>query len=280
MWTKSDKAFLPRVASGRDRERDAASAKPSLYDMAELYDAIVPPGPCEAFYREEARRGGPVLELACGTGRLTLPIARDGHEVVGLDASPAMLAAASRKAADRGVAARFVLGDIRDFELRQRFRLVIVSCNSLGHLTRTEDLRRCLAAVRRHLAPGGVLAFDVMQPDLRLLTLPEGAARRLALGPNPSSAIEVDEIAQYDPVAQVRASQWCIRVADGVGHGVGQIMAPLELRQFFPQELPLLLESGGMELVARYGDFSRNPLGAESVNQVCLARASAGNQTP
>ncbi len=82
-------------------------AAPSLYDVADLYDAIVPPGPCEAFYRQEARaRGGPVLELACGTGRLTLPLARDGHDVVGLDASEAMLAGARRKAAQAGARAR------------------------------------------------------------------------------------------------------------------------------------------------------------------------------
>ncbi|MBB5692148.1 class I SAM-dependent DNA methyltransferase [Muricoccus pecuniae] len=247
------------------------SARPALYDMADLYDAIVPPGPCEAFYREEARRrGGPVLELACGTGRLTIPLAGDGHEVVGLDASRAMLAAASRKAAERGVAARFVLGDIRSFDLGMRFGLVIISCNSLAHLTRGEDLRACFAAVRRHLAPGGVLAFDVVRPDLSLLSRPEGEARRLDLGPNPASAIEAEEVAHYDPIEQVRISEWSIRRGDGAR----QVMAPLVLRQFFPQELPLLLEAGGLEPLARYGDFARNPLGPGSLNQILLARAA------
>lgn len=65
---------------------NGGSATLSLYDMPELYDAIVPRGPCEAFYRHEAKRGGPLLELACGTGELTLPIARDGHDIIGLDA--------------------------------------------------------------------------------------------------------------------------------------------------------------------------------------------------
>jgi SAM-dependent methyltransferase len=246
---------------------------PSLYDLADLYDAIVPPGPCEAFYREEARRwGGPVLELACGTGRLTLPLAGDGHEVLGLDASPAMLAAARRKAARAGVRATFVQGDMRSFDLGRRFGLVIVSCNSLAHLTRSEDLRACLKAVRRHLAPKGRLAFDVVLPDARLLAQPEATSRRLDLGPNPASAIEAEEQAHYDPVGQVRVAQWRIRRVDGQE----QVMAPLVLRQFFPQELPLLLETAGLELVARHGDFARNPLGPWSLNQICLARAAAG----
>jgi SAM-dependent methyltransferase len=242
---------------------------PSIYDMAELYDAIVQPGPCEAFYREEARRcGGPVLELACGTGRLTLPLALDGHEVVGLDLSRSMLAAAVRKAAENGIRASFVLGDMREFYLGQRFGLIVISCNSLAHLTETEDLRSCLRSVRQHLALRGVLAFDVVMPDPKLLARPEGETRRLDIGPNPSSAIEAEELAYYDPVEQVRVSQWHIRQSNTQG----QTMAPLVLRQFFPQELPLLLEAEGFRLDARYGDFERNPLGSASLNQVCLVR--------
>src|ERR1051326_2942980 len=72
----------------------------ALYDDPKLYDLIVPRGPCEPFYRDIASQpGGPVLELACGTGRLTLPVAADGHEVVAVDASTAMLDMATAKAA-------------------------------------------------------------------------------------------------------------------------------------------------------------------------------------
>ena len=90
----------------------------SLYDDPILYDRVVRPGPCEAFYRDLARQtGGPILELACGTGRLTLPLARDGHEVVGLDASPAMLQATQDKADAEGVEIAFVQQDMRAFDL-------------------------------------------------------------------------------------------------------------------------------------------------------------------
>jgi SAM-dependent methyltransferase len=250
-----------------------ASAAPlSLYDLAEVYDAILPPGPCEPFYREEARRaGGPVLELACGTGRLTIPLAQDGHEVVGLDASPAMLAQAKRKAAEAGVVATFVSGDMRAFDLGRRFAFVLVSCNSLGHMTEPEDLQACLTSIRRHLAPGGVLAFDVVLPDPRHLVPPEGGARRLDLGPNPTSAIEGEEWVEYDPVRQLRIAHWRIRPSDREEVA----LAPLIQRQFFPHELPFLLQASGLELMARHGDFARNPLEPWSLNQVCLARRAA-----
>lgn len=260
-----------RTPEERTTSPVAAPAPPSLYDVAELYDAVTPPGPCESFYRKEAQRSsGPVLELACGTGRLTIPLARDGHEVVGLDASPAMLALARRKAEQASAPAVFVQGDMRAFDLGRRFGLVLISCNSLSHLVEPDDLRSCFAAVRRHLAPGGVLAFDVVLPSPRDLVAPEGGARRLDAGPNPSSAIQAEERVEYDPVRQVRTAHWSVRPP-----GRAPIaLAPLVQRLFFPNELPLLLGAAGLELVARHGDFARNPLAPWSLNQVCLARAA------
>jgi 2-polyprenyl-3-methyl-5-hydroxy-6-metoxy-1,4-benzoquinol methylase len=135
----------------------AAAGRCSLHPAGalragDLYDRIARPGPSEAFYRKLARDMGrgtrPVLELACGTGRLTIPIARDGHETVGLDTSPTMLEAARAKAESSGLGNTFVRGDMRAFALHRHFGLIVVSCNSLAHLTTNEDLRACLRRVR------------------------------------------------------------------------------------------------------------------------------------
>jgi len=259
----------------------------SLYDVPPLYDLVIRPGPCKAYYRELARRvGGPVLELACGTGRLTIPIAADGHEVVGLDASPAMLRRARQKAeswssgsraphaeadSSDGLDLTFLAGDMRSFDLGRQFPLVIVSCNSLAHLITNDELKACFSTVLRHLAPGGLLAFDIVNPDLRALARDTLESVRLDLGPNRSSGIAVEETAAYDPVQQVRILSWRVREPKV---GVREV-APLRLRQIFPQELPLLLKASGLELAARHGDFDGNPLTGESLNQICLARAPA-----
>ena len=239
----------------------------SLYDVPAVYDRIMRPGPCEEFYDELARQtGGPVLDLACGTGRLTIPLAARGHAMVGLDASTTMLAQARVKAAERGVAVEFAEGDMRRFFLGRTFPLILITCNSLAHLMRHEDLRNCLTCASRHLPPGGTLAFDVVNPDVRALAHDEPA--RLDLGPNPSSAIAVEQWSSYDPVRQVRELRWRILETDTPANEI----APLMLRQFFPQEVPLLIESAGLELVARYGDFAGNPLSEHGLNQICLAR--------
>src|SRR5918995_2745625 len=266
-------------------ERDVVTGRGvSLYDVPPLYDLVIRPGPCERYYRALTRRvGGPVLELACGTGRLTIPIAADGHEVVGLDASPAMLRRARQKAESwssrwRARYARaddcddlnltFLAGDMRSFDLARQFPLIIVSCNSLAHLVTNDELKTCFATVLRHLAPGGLFAFDVINPDVRALARDTLESVRLDLGPNRSSGIAVEEIAAYDPVQQVRILSWRVREPKV---GVREV-APLRLRQIFPQELPLLLEASGLELAARHGDFDGNPLTGESLARAAPAR--------
>src|SRR5215207_5783514 len=115
------------VERALDRCHVAPMRHETLYDDPHLYDLIVPRGPCEPFYRSVARStGGPVLEFACGTGRLTIPLAADGHDVVGLDSSACMLRRARAKAAEAGVPVSLMHGDMRHFALGQRFALVIV----------------------------------------------------------------------------------------------------------------------------------------------------------
>ena len=235
----------------------------ALYDHPALYDLLVHPGPCERFYCDLARdTAGPVLELACGTGRLTLPLARTGQDVTGLDASDAMLRAARAKAETRCSTARFVQGDMRSFELGQRFALVIVSCNSLGHLTDHEDMATALGQVARHLDPGGLFAFDIANPQIRDLAQLDVAAR--------PGVVRREELVAYDPVQQVRVVQWHV-------HEPGRrtrTFAPMRLRAIFPRELPLLLKAAGLDLIAQHGDFEGGPLTGGSPNQVCLARAA------
>ena len=242
----------------------------ALYEVPKLYDLAFGPGPCEAFYREEARRAaGPVLELACGTGRLTIPIARDGHEIVGLDASPAMLEVALSKAEQAGVrGATFVLADMRSFAIESKFALVIVSCNSLADLTSNDDLKACFSRIREHLRPGAIVAFDIVNPDVTWLARPasEVVCIDTVLG---CREISVRETANYDPVTQIRTANW--RVRHGEQHA--RILAPLRQRLIFPQELLLLLEAAGLKLVARYGNFDRGPFSGESLNQICLCSA-------
>lgn len=242
-----------------------------FYADAKLYDRLFPGGDrAVAFYRAEAdRHGGSVLELGCGTGHKLIPIAADGHPCTGLELSPAMLAEARRKAAERGVEVEWVQGDMRELDLGRTFDLVIIAANSLLHLQEPEELVGCLRSVRRHLAPGGRLVLDVFNPSVRTLARADGVRRRRDASSyvDPGRGlVHVDVAEAYDAAAQVTRGTWYFSSDTEADFHV----VPLEVRSIFPQELPLLLSLGGLRLVERLGDWSREPFSADAALQICV----------
>ena len=108
-------------------------------------------------WRELAdREGSPVLDIGAGTGRVALDLARRGHEVVALDRSAELLDALRERAADLAITT--VAADARDFAIDRRFPIVLVPMQTLQLLEGPDGRARCLACVRAHLAPGGLLA--------------------------------------------------------------------------------------------------------------------------
>src|SRR5918994_5401663 len=118
-----------------------------FYQHPDLYDVLLPVGAHLPFYCDLARNHPEgVLELACGTGQLTVPIAGLVAQVVGLDRSTAMLRAARARAAALGAACTFVEGDMRHFNLEEKFDLIFIARNSLLHVLTAEDLVSTFAA--------------------------------------------------------------------------------------------------------------------------------------
>jgi SAM-dependent methyltransferase len=241
-----------------------------FYDYPDLYDELLPVGAHVPFYADVARQqAGAVLELACGTGQLTIPIALQGLPTVGLDQSSAMLGVAKRRASAVSASVAFLQGDMRDFALGRDFNLIIVARNSLLHLLSTVDLLAALTAVRRHLAHDGVFAFDVFNPDVSLLGRPPGQrfpvmeVNTTRFGP-----LSVETTHDYDSATQVNRATWYISAPDRRDAWA----VPIVLRSIFPQELPLLLSAAGLELISRFGDLSRAPFGPRSRMQICLCR--------
>ena len=244
-----------------------------LYDQPALYDSLLPVGAHLPYYVGLARQhSGGVLELACGTGQLVVPIATAGVPTVGLDLSAAMLTAARELATRANAAIEFVRGDMRQFNLGRRFPFIFIARNSLLHLTATEDILATFAAVRRHLAPGGTFAFDVFTPAPGIHARPPG--QRFPVMEVTTEAfgkLSVESTHDYDPVTQVDRGTWYISGADRRDAWV----VPVVVRSIFPQELPLLVSAGGFELIDRFGSLSRTPFGSGSPLQVCLCRAAA-----
>lgn len=244
----------------------------SLYAAAELYDLVhlgPSKGEVEFYLRQTARWGDRVLELACGTGRLTVPLAARGLRITGLDLADAMLARARDRAARAGAAARFLKSDMRAFELAERFDLIFIPINSLCHLLVRPDVEACFCCVRAHLAPQGRFVIDVFNPSLAILGRDPG--RWYEVGEYTDAGggrVRLTEQNRYDSATQINHILWRFESDDG-----RRVEHRLTMRQFFPQELDALLAYNGFAIDAKYGQYGEKEFHAESTQQLVVARA-------
>jgi SAM-dependent methyltransferase len=242
-----------------------------LYDDPDLYDVLLPASAAQLnYYLSLARkRAGAVLELACGSGQLIVPIASMGLPATGLDQSSRMLVAANRRAAASGTRVQFVEADMREFDLGRRFSLIFVARNSFLHLSEQNEFAAFFSSVRRHLEPDGVLAFDVFNPNLQLLSRPSGERFDVMRKTSPSHGeVTVEATNDYDRYSQVNRATWYISTAEKRDAWV----IPLHLRSIFPQELLALLAANGVHLTCRDGDFAGGRFSSTSASQVCQCR--------
>lgn len=253
-------------------------------DFAEYYDHVVPyrDRPDIAFWIARAREaGGPVLELGCGTGRVLVPIAREGVAITGLDRSRAMLDRCRRRLADeslpRGAApVRLVEGDMRDFNLGETFSLVTTPFRSFQHLLTPADQLACLAGARKHLRSGGKLVVDVFNPDVRRLgeeTLPTAWVEEPSFTlPDGSTISRRGRLQGIDQFRQTLDVEF---VYDQVtSEGPRPLSSHrLVVRYLFRFELEHLLARAGFEIVELLGDFEGSPFGeGSSQDLIAVAR--------
>ena len=233
----------------------------SPYDaIAELYDPWSRSVTEDvAFYVEEARRaGGPVIELGVGTGRIAVPTAAAGIDVIGVDSSRGMLAVCAERARLAGVTTRLDLrvGDLREPPVSERVALVTCPFRSLLHMRDDGDRRRALTAARELLLPGGRLVFDVFAPSRD--DVEETHGRWLEREPG------IWERADWDLETQTLT----LSVRDDSAE------ATMELSWLAPHEWHILLESTGFEVEASYGWFDRTPY-AGGEDTVWIAKRSS-----
>src|SRR5574342_241613 len=157
-----------------------------------------------AFYCDLAKKiGGPVLEIACGSGLVTIPIAATGLEVTGVDLARPMLEHARKKAEGQGLKVRWVEADARSFDLGAKSRFILLTGNAFQAFLRREDQEALLASVKRHLAPNGIFAFETRNPSGHdLSTHPEEEFDQSYLSVE-GFLVSASFTQAYDPVAQV-----------------------------------------------------------------------------
>jgi SAM-dependent methyltransferase len=241
-----------------------------LYDDGRHYD-LQNSGFVEdiPFYLRQVKKyGEPVLELACGTGRITIPMAEQRIRITGLDISEPMLSQARKKAAMKGVDVEWVQADCREFKLGKKFRLIFFPFNSITHLHDLESIEACFSCVRRHLARDGRFIIDVFVPSMGILMRDPLKRYPVAEYPDPdgNGTVTITESNVYDSAAQINRIKWYYRI----GVGGREFVKENNMRMFYPQELDALLKYNGFVIEARFDSYGETPFTSESGKQLVI----------
>lgn len=212
-----------------------------------------------------------VLDLGCGTGGHALELARRGYEVDGVDRSPDMLACARQKLAAANVTVGLHRADLREYELGRGFDAAIMMFAVLGYQTATADVVAVLRTARRHLQPGGLLAFDIWYGPAVLHQRPGERTRVVD-----TEAGQVQRLAHSELDTRRQVCTVTYRLAH-LGQGErAETVEEHRMRFFFPLELELLLQLAGFEaLQLRSFPAIEEEPSEQSWNVLVVARATA-----
>ena len=262
------------------------SGQKVLYDgfIADYYDSspiLTQRTQDVAFYRMAARQyGDPVLELGCGTGRITLAVAEAGYRIVGLDISERMLERALEKRGAMPREARervqLVREDMTEFELGEKFRTIVIPFRPFQHLLETEQQIACLNCARKHLAENGRLIVDFFQTDPERMHDPM-FQNELRLAeydlPGGRHVVLSERVAAFRRALQRNDVEMIFRVTHPDGKEERLVMA-WTLRYFFRYEVEHLLARCGFHVEALYGNFDGSPLSDDSPEMIFVAKAA------
>jgi SAM-dependent methyltransferase len=241
--------------------------------VAEFYDYVVPyreRGDVDFFVEAARQCGGPVLEIGCGTGRVLIPTARAGIEILGLDASPSMLAVCreklSHEPADVRARVRLTAGDMRRFDLGRQFCLVTIPFRPFQHLMTVEDQLECLGTVHRHLLEGGKLVLDLFNPAFPHMAdekfFEELNREPPFTMPDGRKVLRRHHILGRDLFQQTQDVEMIYRVTFPDGREE-RLVNRFTMRYLFRFEAEHLLVRSGFEVENVYADFEKSPYGSK-----------------
>lgn len=240
-----------------------------IYD-ASIYDGMNTHLHDLQFYKRwlPEQKDARILELCCGTGRLTLPIARAGYDITGVDFTPSMLEKARSKASEAGLKIPFIEADMRTLDLPDTYDLIFIPFNSIHHLYTNADLFKTLGVVKQHLKTGGLFLLDCFNPNIAYMVESEKEQKEIATYTTEDGRkVLIRQNMRYESHTQVNRIAWH-HFIDGEFDSTQN----LDMRMFFPQELDAYLRGNGFDILHKFGDFEGAEFKHESEKQIFVCR--------
>ena len=240
-----------------------------IYD-ANIYDAMNTNLDDWYFYKRwlPENKDARILELCCGTGRLTLPIAKEGYDITGIDYTPSMLAQAKIKASEAGLKIEFIEADIRTLDLQNKYDLIFIPFNSIHHLYLNEDLFKAFNTVKKHLKTGGRFLLDCFNPNIQYIVEHEKKQIEVAAYTTKDGReILIKQLMRYERKTQINRIEWHYFI-----NGKFDSIQNLDMRLFFPQELDTYLEWNGFKIIHKFGSFEEEAFYDSSEKQIFVCQ--------
>ncbi|MBI3818780.1 MAG: class I SAM-dependent methyltransferase [Planctomycetes bacterium] len=246
----------------------------SPFERPELYDLLFDTLEFDLEIYKSAARGarGPVLDLACGTGRVGLKLLEDGAQLDGVDLYEPMLAHFRKKADARGLKVNLYRGGFTNFQTPRKYALVVCAFNAFAHNLTQADQLETLRRVRDHLLPGGAFLCHMSFPSAELWSGPDGVPILEAEVPaGGGRMVKIYDSRTKNPLEQTQHSEMEIQIVGADGGVIESHKSETDVRWIYKPEFELLLTTAGFSKINFFGDFDRSPLRADSKQLIVTA---------
>lgn len=256
-------------ADHNDARGALSSASPIAWDtVARLYDAYVTATFDLPFYLREAAGAGEILELMCGTGRVSLPLAEAGAKLTSVDASAAMISVLRAKLAQRPDlvdAVRIAQEDVRELALGRQFDLALLPFQSFAELITPSDRREALARIFDHVRDGGHFICTLHNPTVRRKSA-DGLLRLVGRYPLPGweGSLLVWALATYDAASGLVSGMQFYEEYGSGGELGRKLMLDIRFALLGRDEFEALATDAGFRIAALYGDYDYAPFHQET----------------
>jgi SAM-dependent methyltransferase len=240
-----------------------------FYDL--MYERILDKSTREFYLNEINKTKGPVLEVGTGTGRIFLPALKAGADIYGIDISEVMQNYLKDKMYEKEHY-RLKFADVRDFDLEQKFNLIIAPFRIFSHMLTIDEQLSALIHIKNHLSDGGKFIFDVFLPNLERIDKGNEYSLIFDGEYEPGKCVKRYESARPDYTNQIQHVMFKYEWDENDGLHNESIEFPF--RYFFRYELEHLMARSGLNLDKMYGDFEYNEFGPQSKNMVCVCKKS------
>lgn len=239
------------------------------YDDTSLYDKENRGGEDIEFLKEVVRNiDSVIVDIACGTGRATIPLALEGKQLIGIDVHKGMLNAAIKKGEENNVSIQWVNEDCTNFNLQLKSKLIYSVGNSFQHFLSNQEQDGLLSAVSKHLEQGGLFIFDTRFPNVdELLQPPTEEYWTSYIDPDSGHKVELSTISHYDNLEQIQ-HYTTIRRYINDGNLIKELKTRIKLRYVFPKEMERLLEKHSLQVKEVYSDWKKTPLHENSYSMI------------